>query len=156
MAKVLISDDLWEVIEPLLPRIEASAKGGRPPIGNREALTGILFVLETGIPWEDLPQEMGCVCGRTCWRRLRDWQIAGVWRHLHERLLERLNGAGGIDWIRAVVDSSSIRAVCGGQKPVRIPPIVRGRGRNIISSRTLPAFRLRPRSRRRLLTMSRS
>jgi transposase len=154
MAKVLISDDLWEVIEPLLPVIEASPKGGRPPIGNREALTGILFVLKTGIPWEDLPQEMGCGCGMTCWRRLRDWQAAGVWKRLHELLLEGLNGAGAIDWTRAVVDSSSIRAVGGGQKPVPIPQIVRNRGRNIISSRTGRGFRLRPRSRRRMPTTS--
>ncbi len=74
MAKPVVSDELWEIIEPLLPPLpEPSPKGGRPPIGNREALTGIMFVLRTGIPWEMLPQEMGCGSGMTCWRRLRDW-----------------------------------------------------------------------------------
>lgn len=69
----LVTDELWEIIEPLLPPPKPHPKGGRPGVPNRNALTGILFVLKTGIPWEDLPQEMGCGCGMTCWRRLRDW-----------------------------------------------------------------------------------
>ena len=77
MAKPLLTDGLWELVEPLLPPLKRSPKGGRPPIGNREALTGILFVLKTGIAWEDLPQEMGCGCGMTCWRRLTAWQATG-------------------------------------------------------------------------------
>ena len=77
MAKPLVSDELWEVVEPILPPLKKSPKGGRPPVGNRRALTGILFVLKTGIPWEDLPQEMECGCGMTCWRRMVAWQEAG-------------------------------------------------------------------------------
>jgi transposase len=65
-----------------LPPQKRSPQGERPPIGNREALAGILFVLKTGVAWEDLPREMGCGCGMTCWRRLRDWQRAGVWQGL--------------------------------------------------------------------------
>jgi transposase len=116
MAKPLISDKLWKRIEPLLPPLRPHPRGGRPWVGNREALTGILFVLRTGIPWEFLPQEMGCGCGMTCWRRLRDWQAAGVWKRLHEVLLAELNGADKIDWTRAVVDSAMLRAMCGGPK----------------------------------------
>lgn len=89
---------------------------GRRPVDDRAALTGILFVLKTGIPWEDLPQEMGCGCGMTCWRRLRDWQAAGVWEKIHRALLDRLRAADRIDWSRAVVDSASLRAVGGGEK----------------------------------------
>jgi transposase len=147
MAKVLVSDELWELVEPLLPPIVSSPKGGRPPIGNREALTGILFVLRTGIPWSMLPQEMGCGCGMSCWRRLRDWQEAGVWKRLHEFLLEKLNAADRIDWSRAVVDSSSVRAVLGGQKPAETPRIAARRGANTMSSRMRAAFRWQPRSR---------
>lgn len=95
---------------------------GRKPLDNRRALTGIVFVLKTGIGWEDLPQEMGCGSGMTCWRRLRDWQVAGVWQQLHETLLAKLQGSGKIDWSRAVVDSSSIRALKGGPTPARIRP----------------------------------
>lgn len=116
MAKPLLSDELWQRIEPLLPPLPPQPEGGRPWIGNREALTGILFVLRTGIPWEYLPQEMGCGCGMTCWRRLRDWQAAGVWQQLHEVLLAELNAADQIDWSRAIVDSSLLRAMCGGAK----------------------------------------
>jgi transposase len=127
MAKPLVSDELWEVVRPLLPprrrpRRAKGRRGGRPPLDDRAALGGILFVLKTGIPWEYLPAEMGCGAGMTCWRRLRDWHKAGVWRKLHERLLCDLRAAGRIDWSRAVVDSGSVRAVFGGRKPARIRP----------------------------------
>jgi transposase len=117
MARPFVSDELWTRIEPLLPpRKPLSEKGGRPPVEDRAVLAGILFVLKTGIPWEDLPQEMHCGCGMTCWRRLRDWQQAGVWDKLHALLLAELHAAGKIDWSRAAVDSSSVRAVGGGQE----------------------------------------
>ena len=78
MARPLVPDDLWTEIEPLLPPPRPRPKGGRRPIESRAALTGIVFVLRSGIPWEMLPAEMGCGCGMSCWRRLRDWQAAGV------------------------------------------------------------------------------
>jgi transposase len=77
-------------------------------------LAGILFVLRTGIPWEYLPQELGCGSGMTCWRRLRKWQQAGVWQRLHELLLAKLK-ADLIDWSRAAIDSSHVRAFGGRQ-----------------------------------------
>lgn len=120
MAKQLVSDELWSVCEPVIPRLKRSPKGGRPPVGNREALTGILFVLLTGIPWEDLPLEMGCGCGMTCWRRLVAWQRAGVWDKLHRIMLQKLQQADRIDWSRAIVDSAALKAVMGGKKPARI------------------------------------
>lgn len=124
MAKPLIDDELWAIVEPLLPVAKSRRVRfpGRKPLDNRRALTGIVFVLKTGIGWEDLPQEMGCGSGMTCWRRLRDWQVAGVWQPLHETLLAKLQGSGKIDWSRAVVDSSSIRALKGGPTPARIRP----------------------------------
>jgi len=88
---------------------------------DRSAKTRIMFVLRTGVPWESLPQELGCGCGMTCWRRLRDWHRAGVWRKLHRVLLDRLNAADKIDWSRAVVDSTSVRAMHGGKKRGRAP-----------------------------------
>lgn len=118
--KVLVTDELWAVIEPLLPRKRPSKKGGRPRVPDRAALTGILFVLQSGIPWEMLPQEMGCGSGVTCWRRLREWQKKGVWKRLHLTLLERLAEADRIDWSRAVVDSRSLPAKKGAKRPGRI------------------------------------
>ena len=120
MAKPLLTDELWERIEPLLPPAKPKPKGGRPPVPNRQALTGILFVLRTGCAWEYLPQELGCGSGMTCWRRLVAWQQAGVWDKLHHILLEELQKADQIDWSRAIVDSSVLKAVMGGKKPVRI------------------------------------
>ena len=115
MAKPILSDELWSVIEPLLPPPKPRPKGGRPPIPDRAVLTGILFVLMTGIPWEMLPKEMGCGSGMTCWRRLQAWQEAGVWHRLHQVLLERLAEADQIDWSRASIDSATVAAP-GGRK----------------------------------------
>src|ERR671921_502688 len=111
MATPLVSDELWALVAPLLPAEPPKPKGGRPRVDNRAALTGILFILKTGLPGEYLPQEMGCGSGMTCWRRLKEWQAAGVWDVLHRVLLERLHQAGVLDWSRAAVDSSSVRAV---------------------------------------------
>ena len=83
---------------------------------NRAALTGILFVLRSGLPWEMLPQEMGCGSGMTCWRRLREWQEAGVWDRLHRVLLDRLGRARAIDWSRACLDSASVAAKRGASR----------------------------------------
>jgi transposase len=116
MARPLVSDELWELVKPLMPKVPRRHRfPGRKRIDDRKVLTGILFALQTGIPWEYLPQEMGCGSGMTCWRRLREWQDAGVWQRLHELLLARLHGADLVDWSRAAIDSSHVRAV-GGRK----------------------------------------
>jgi transposase len=115
MARELVTDELWEVVEPLLPEEAPKPNGGRPRVDDRAALTGIIFVLKSGIPWEMLPQEMGCGSGMTCWRRLKEWHEAGVWEKLHQKLLDRLGKADEIDWERASLDSSSVAAP-GGPK----------------------------------------
>ena len=134
MAKPILDDELWELIEPLLPPAKPRRfrYPGRKPVDNRKTLTGILFVLRTGIGWEYLPQEMGCGSGMTCWRRLRDWQKVGIWDKIHRALLNKLRQAEKIDWSRAVVDSASVRALLGGQKPAQTPRIDVNPARNII------------------------
>jgi transposase len=117
MSQPLVPDDLWEAIETLLPQEPPKPNGGRPRIPDRAALGGIVFVLRTGCPWRLLPQELGCGSGTTCWRRLRDWQAAGVWERLHTRLLNWLGDEAAIDWSRSSVDSVSIRAKRGVNKP---------------------------------------
>ena len=118
MRRLLVDDKLWELVEPLLPppKLRRYRYPGRKPLDNRKALTGILFVLKTGIAWRDLPSEMGCGCGVACWSRLHYWHQCGVWERLKEVLLATLNYAGQIDWSRAAVDSSSVRALKGGDK----------------------------------------
>ena len=142
MAKPLVSDELWQLVEPLIPKLERRYRfPGRRRIDDRKVLTGILFVLQTGIPWEYLPKEMGCGSGMTCWRRLRVWKEAGVWERLHRLLLTRLRAADRIDFSRAIADSSSIRAVGAGKKLDRTQPIAAVRARNTTSSPTRRAFR---------------
>ena len=143
MSKELVSDELWEIIEPLLPEELPKPKGGRPRVEDRAALSGIIFVLKSGIPWEMLPQEMGCGSGSTCWRRLRDWQEAGVWEDLHRVLLDRLGEADRIDWERASLDSASVPAKRGAKRPGRIRRIKANRARSATLFRTEGASRSR-------------
>jgi transposase len=111
------------------------------------ALTGILFVLKTGIPWEYLPAEMGCGSGMTCWRRLRDWYKAGVWRRLHQVLLEELAQADRIDWDRAALDSAAVPAR-GAKKRTRTQQTEANRARSAILWSTPKATARGPRERR--------
>ena len=103
MAGHLIPEDVWHLIEPLLPPRPAHPKGGRPVIADRDVLTGIIFMLKTGIAWEDLPTEMGCGCGMTCLRRLREWQRADVWPQILNILQTHLRDARRMDWSRVRV-----------------------------------------------------
>jgi len=114
----LITDALWERIQPLLPPAPPRRFRfpGRKHIDYRKILTGILFVLKTGIAWDDLPAELGCGCGKTCRHYLRVWHKAGVWRQLHDLLLSELNGSDQIDWERALIDASFAKAPEGGEE----------------------------------------
>jgi transposase len=154
MAKPLVSDDLWAVIEPLLPSERPRPKGGRRPLPHRAALTGILFVLKSGIPWEMLPQEMGCGSGMTCWRRLRDWHVAGIWQRLHRVLLDRLGGAQSIDWSRACIDSASVPAKRGVKRLAPTRPTVAEPAPSATSSQMPRASRSPCRSPRQMSTIA--
>lgn len=145
MGKPIIDDELWALIEPLLPAAKRRRfrYPGRMPASNRGALTGILFVLRSGIRWNELPAEIGCGSGVSCWRRLRDWQSAGVWDRLHEVLLAKLRAVDRIDFSRVVIDSSSVRAIEAGQKQDRTPPIARDQ----VPSTASPPMRTARRSR---------
>ena len=123
MAFTLVSDRLWNEIKPLLPPEPPKPKGGRPRVPDRACLTGIVYVLRTGMPWRLVPGELGCGSGVTCWRRLRAWTDAGVWRRIHHKLLGVLGRRGKIDASLVVLDSASVRAVLGGH--------TRGRTRRI-------------------------
>ena len=127
----MISDQAWESIRELLPAHPPRLEGGRPPIGDREVLTGVLFVLKTGIPWEDLPREMSCGCGMTCLRRLRQWQRCGVWLKIQDILRLHLRESERYDWARARrsersplrtrgADRGRLRKVQESQHPTRI------------------------------------
>jgi len=101
VSRPILSDDLWRRVEPELPPTPARRRVPGPhPIGDRAVLGGILFVLKDGIPWQELPAEVGAGSGMTCLRRLRQWQREGVW----EKIRRALSGAfapNEIDWRRA-------------------------------------------------------
>jgi transposase len=121
-----LSDELWAVVEPLLPSTRSSGTRGHPPVPNRVALAGIIFVLKTGTPWESVPRELGC-SGMTLWRRLRAWHQAGVWERLHPTLLQHLADAGTIDWSRASADAARVPAIGKAPRPGRSRPIAASR-----------------------------
>jgi transposase len=109
----LVPDALWQAIQPLLPT-PPPRHGGRPRVDDRAALAGIIYQLRTGTHWRLLPtRQLGCGSSVTCWRRLRDWQRAGVWQRLHHRLLDELGRERQLDWSRASLDSLSGRAKRG-------------------------------------------
>lgn len=116
-----ISTALYQRLGSLLPAVKPSPKGGRPRLSNEQALNGILFVLRTGTPWEHLPQELGFGSGMTCWRRLRDWQAAGVWHRLHLALLAELRRADKLDFSRASVDGASVPSPRGARTRAPTP-----------------------------------
>ena len=143
MSQALIDDAIWARLEPLIPkrRPKRGHRHGRTPIPDRAILTGILFVLRAGIPWQMLPKQMGCGSGSTCWRRLVRWQRTGVWQRLHETLLAELRRRGRLDQRWTVIDSGSVRAVRGGKKLDRTLPIAAKPGRSIMFSPTRTGFR---------------
>jgi len=116
----VVSDELWSRVEPLLPKVERRFRyPGRKRLANRPALQGILFVLHTGIAWRHLPLELGFGGGSTCYRRMVEWQRAGVWEWLHAVLLAELRAADAIEWSRAVADASHVQAKRGAPRLAR-------------------------------------
>ena len=144
----IVSDALWSRVERVLPRVERRFRyPGRRRLDDRAALQGILFVLHTGIAWRHLPLELGFGSGSTCYRRLDEWQRAGVWERLHAVLLSELRACGEIEWSRAIADSSHVQAKKGAPRRARARLIEPDRGRSTSSSSTRPGSRSPGRSR---------
>jgi transposase len=155
VAPWIVSDRLWELVGPLLPRKERRFRyPGRKRLDDREALQGILFVLHTGVAWRHLPLELGFGSGSTCYRRLGEWQEAGVWDKLHARLLAELRAAGAIEWSRAVADSSHVQAKKGAPRRARARLIAAETAPSTISWSTRPGSRSPGRSRAATATTS--
>lgn len=134
MSPELLPEGLWRAIEPLLPPEKPKPKGGRPRIDDKKVLTGIIFVLRTGTPWEYLPKECGWGTGMTCLNRLREWHEAGVWEKLHRTLLDKLGAADKLDWSRASIDSATVPAPRGVRIPARTRRIAGSPARSVTLS----------------------
>src|SRR4051794_27854804 len=142
VAPWIVSDALWERVEPLLPKKQRRLRyPGRKPLPDREALQGILFVLHTGIAWRHLPLELGFGSGSTCYRRLDEWQQARVWERLHALLLAELRAAGELEWGRAVADSSHVQAKKGAPRRARARSTEGARAPSTTSWSTRPGSR---------------
>ena len=127
MASRLLPDELWSEIEGLFPQYFPSPDGGRPPHDARKVLTTMLFVLQTGIAWKQLPTEAFGCSYRTCQRRLAEWIEIGIWHDMHLIFLAKLRGADVLDWSRVLVDSSLVKAPLGGENAARTRPIAGAR-----------------------------
>jgi len=155
VAPWIVSDELWELVEPLLPKVARRFRfQGRKRLPDRLALQGILFVLHAGIAWRHLPLELGFGSGSTCYRRLEEWQRAGVWEKLHALLLERLRAAGELEWSRAVADSSHVQAKKGAPRRARARWTEAGTDRSTTFSSMPAASRSPGRSRAATATTS--
>jgi transposase len=120
MSEPILPEGLWQRVEPLLPGPKLKRRdilgAGRKPSEPRRVMTGIVFVLKTGIAWKLLPATSEFPSGYTCRRKLVEWHRAGVWQRLLENMLAELQRKQRLDWRRAIVDSSSVRASHGGEK----------------------------------------
>src|SRR5919198_5625938 len=115
LADDLVPDELWAIVEPLLPAPPRPPYGGRHrAIPDRNCFAAIVYMARTSTPWRLLPaRELGCGSPATAWRRLDEWARAGVFDQLHLQVLDRLGGQGGLDRMRASVDAMSVRANAG-------------------------------------------
>ncbi len=113
MVETLVPDRLWQLVQPLPPATPRPEGGGQFAC-PRATLAGVIYVLKEGVRWNALPEGYGFPSGVTCWRRLRNWQAAGVWQARHHTLLNELHARGKVDWSRAALDSASVRALKGG------------------------------------------
>ena len=145
MSNQLVTDELWELVEPLIPSKRRSKKGGRPRADDRAALEGILYVLMTGCQWRLIPKSVGCSV-MTCWRRLSYWQLKGVWDKLQQKILGYLRKEGQLELARGLIDSASVRAVFGGTTRGQTPRIAGKMARNTRSSPTQTVYRSRQKS----------
>ena len=114
LSRRLVPDELWALVEPLIPEHGVRAQGGGPQrVQDRAVFTAIVYVLTTGCAWRHLPPSFG-VTVPTAHRRFSEWTKAGLWPRVHQAVLDELGAAGMIDWSRAVLDGASVRAKKGG------------------------------------------
>jgi transposase len=143
LVEQLVPDELWRLVEPLLPPPPRPWWGGRSrTIPDRSCFAAIVYMARTSTPWRLLPaRELGCGSPATCWRRLTEWANAGVFDQLHLQVLDRLGGQGRLDWSRASVDTMSVRARRGGTTWAQIQSIVASPGPSSTLSATAAGCR---------------
>ena len=140
-----IPDDLWELIEPILPPDKPAGTNGRPRVPNRTVLNGILYVLRTGCQWKMVPRQYSS--GSTCHLRFQTWVRAGVFKRIWRVCLKHYDDLQGIDWRFQSLDGVIVSApVKGGIKSEKTPRIGANWAPSDTSSRIPTASRWRLRS----------
>jgi transposase len=114
MIEQLVPDDLWALVQQVIPAPPARPRGGRRRHSARRTLAGIVYLLRWGLPWRQLPLALGFGSGRTCERRFDEWQRQGVWMRLWRILLDHAQQHASVDWSRSALDSISVPAPRGG------------------------------------------
>jgi len=109
-----VSDELWERVEPLLPKYRVRLAGGRPRVDRRQVLDGILYVLRTGCQWKAAPAEFGSAS--TLHRYFQEWTDRGVFSGLWKEALREYDELEGIDWGWQSLDGAMTKAPLGGEK----------------------------------------
>ena len=122
MTKRVLTDEHWQRIAPHLPAHPPSPKGGRPRSDDRACLEGILWLLRTGVRWQDIPVDLPS--GSTCWRRLREWAGEEVLEEIQAILIAELDELGRLDFDELLADATFIRTKKGGS-PSATPRLAR-------------------------------
>lgn len=116
LAQRLVPDELWEVVEPLIPPAKVRPQGGgRSRVDDRAVFTAITFVLTSGCSWRGVPRVFG-VKTPTVHRRFAEWTSIGLWDQLHLATVDRFGDGAEVSWTRALVDSVSGRAMADGER----------------------------------------
>ncbi|PNV36467.1 IS5/IS1182 family transposase [Streptomyces sp. DH-12] len=121
LSQRLVPDELWSLVAPLLPSFASRPQGGgTAPVDERAVFTAVVYVLTSGCAWRHLPETFG-VSPATAHRRFSAWTRDGLWRRLHQAVLDELGARGEVDWTSAIVDAASVRAKKGGSLTGRNP-----------------------------------
>ncbi len=110
----IFPDELWQRMQPLLPRYQKSKKGGRPRVDLRVVANGVFYVLRTGCQWKAAPCEYGS--GSTLHRYFQEWTELGVFRKLWKATLLEYDELKGIQWNWQSVDGAMTKSPLGGEK----------------------------------------
>lgn len=103
LARRLVPDGLWEIVEPLIPPAKVRPQGGgRTRVDDRAAFTAMTFVLTSGCAWRQVPEVFG-VAPTTLHRRFLEWASAGLWQRLHRAALDRFGDGWEASWTQAMV-----------------------------------------------------
>lgn len=106
----LVPDELWALVEPLIPPAKTRPQGGgRARVERRSVCTAIVFVLTSRCPWRELPRSFG-VTVPTAHRTFVEWTEAGLWWQLGQAVLHQSGSTEMIDWSRAILDGAAVRA----------------------------------------------